>query len=131
MKKIEVVAAVISNNNKILCVQRANNKFNYIAFKWEFPGGKVEENESNEEALTREILEELNLQISIDSKYLTVNHNYPDFTLLMHSYLCTCDNPELELTEHIDYKWLEPSELKPLDWAAADIPIVDKLMMMS
>lgn len=127
MKKIEVVAAVISYNNKILCVQRGDNKYNYIAFKYEFPGGKVEEGETNEEAIKREILEELNLKISIDSKYLTVNHDYPDFTLIMHSYLCSCIAPELQLSEHIDYKWLDISELKPLDWAAADIPIVDKL----
>lgn len=129
MKKIEVVAAVIFYDKKILCVQRGDNKYNYIAFKYEFPGGKVEEGETNEEALRREILEELNLQITIDSKYLTVNHDYPDFTLVMHSYLCSCKTQELQLSEHVDYKWLDTTELSPLDWAAADIPIVDKLTM--
>ncbi|WP_284652476.1 (deoxy)nucleoside triphosphate pyrophosphohydrolase [Flavobacterium terrisoli] len=129
MKKIEVVAAVISHNNKILCVQRGDSKYDYIAFKYEFPGGKVEENETNEEALLREIREELSIDIKIDSKYLTVNHEYPDFTLIMHSFLCSCNNPELQLTEHIDYKWLKNTDLKSLDWAAADVPIVDKLIM--
>lgn len=129
MKKIEVVAAIILYNEKILCVQRGDNKYNYIAFKYEFPGGKVEEGETNEEALKREILEELNLQITIDSKFLIVNHDYPDFTLVMHSYLCSSKTKEIQLSEHIDYKWLDTNELKPLDWAAADIPIVDKLTM--
>lgn len=128
MKKIEVVAAVINHNEKILCVQRGDNKYNYIAFKYEFPGGKIEEGETNEEAIKREILEELNLNITIDSNFITVNHEYPDFTLIMHSYICSCSVPELQLSEHIDYKWLDKTELKPLDWAAADIPIVDKLI---
>jgi len=128
MKKIEVVAAVIFYNEKILCVQRGENKYNYISFKYEFPGGKVEEGETNEEAIKREILEELYLPISIDSKYITVNHEYPDFILVMHSFICSCNTPELQLTEHINYKWLDKTELRRLDWAAADIPIVDKLI---
>ncbi len=128
MKKVEVVAAVILHNNKILCVQRGDNKYDYIAFKWEFPGGKVEDGETNEMALKREILEELNLDIAIDSKLITVDHQYPNFNLIMHSFMCSCNYPELELSEHIDYKWLDKSELKPLDWAAADIPIVDKII---
>jgi 8-oxo-dGTP diphosphatase len=130
MKKVEVVAAVIFHNNKILCVQRGDNKYNYIAFKYEFPGGKVESGETNETAIKREILEELNLKISIDSKFITVNHQYPDFTLVMHSFICSCNNPEIELSEHVDFKWLDKTELKKLDWAAADIPIVDKLIAL-
>lgn len=130
MKKVEVVAAVIFHNNKILCVQRGDNKYNYIAFKYEFPGGKVESGESNEAAIKREILEELSLEISIDSQFLTVNHEYPDFILTMHSFICSCDNPSIELSEHIDFKWLDKTELKTLDWAAADVPIVDKLIAL-
>jgi len=130
MKKVEVVAAVIFYNNKILCVQRGDNKYNYIAFKYEFPGGKVESGETNEKAIKREIQEELNLEISIDSKFLTVNHQYPDFTLVMHSFICSCNNPEIVLSEHVDFKWLDKTELKRLDWAAADIPIVDKLIAL-
>lgn len=130
MKKIEVVAAVIFHNNKILCVQRGDNKYNYIAFKYEFPGGKVESGETNEAAIKREILEELNLDISIDSQFITVNHQYPDFILVMHSFICSCNNPEIVLSEHVDFKWLDKTELKKLDWAAADIPIVDKLIAL-
>lgn len=130
MKKVEVVAAVIFHNNKILCVQRGDNKYNYIAFKYEFPGGKVESGETNEAAIKREILEELSLEISIDSQFLTVNHEYPDFILTMHSFICFCDNTSIELSEHIDFKWLDKTELKTLDWAAADVPIVDKLIAL-
>jgi 8-oxo-dGTP diphosphatase len=130
MKKVEVVAAVIFHNNKILCVQRGDNKYNYIAFKYEFPGGKVESGETNEAAIKREILEELNLDISIDSQFITVNHQYPDFILVMHSFICSCNNPEIVLSEHVDFKWLDKTELKKLDWAAADIPIVDKLIAL-
>jgi 8-oxo-dGTP diphosphatase len=128
MKKVEVVAAVIFYNNKILCVQRGDNKYNYIAFKYEFPGGKVESGETNEDAIKREILEELNLDISIDSQFVTVNHEYPDFILTMHSFICSCSNPHIELSEHIAFKWLDKTELKALDWAAADVPIVEKLI---
>ncbi len=128
MKKVEVVAAVIFHNNKILCVQRGDNKYNYIAFKYEFPGGKVELGETNEEAIKREILEELSLEINIDSEFITVNHEYPDFLLVMHSFICSCNNPHLELSEHIAFKWLDKTELQILDWAAADVPIVNKLI---
>lgn len=127
MKQYTVVAAIIKNGPEILCLQRGPSKYDYISKKFEFPGGKQEENETKEEALTREIKEELGISISIVSEYLVVNHTYPDFKLIMHSYLCTADNQELQLTEHIDYKWLPAEELHQLDWAAADLPIVEKL----
>ena len=127
-KKIEVVAAIIKHNNKILCVQRGENKLDYISNKYEFPGGKIEAGESKEETVKREIMEELHMEISTGDALVTVKHEYPDFFLTMHSFICTCDDPTLQLTEHIDYKWLSTSELEGLDWAAADVPIVDKLI---
>ena len=128
MKKIEVVAAVIFCENLVLCVQRPKNKYHYISEKFEFPGGKIEEGETKEEALQRELLEELNLSARINSFYLTVVHEYPDFELTMHSFICEVDSKEITLNEHIDQKWLKVEELTSLDWAAADIPIVDKLV---
>ena len=128
MKEIEVVAAIITNNNRILCVQRSPSKYDYISLKYEFPGGKIELDESNEDALIREIKEELHLDIHVEKLFLTVSHKYPDFQLRMHSYICTCDNPALKLEVHVDYKWLSVEELDTLDWAAADTPIVQKLM---
>ena len=130
MKKVEVVAAVIVKDSKILCVQRGFSKLDYISKKWEFPGGKIEENESFEDALIREIQEELRLKIKVEKLFLTVDHTYQDFHLTMHSYLCETENTELTLTEHLDFKWLEKEGLLALDWAAADVPIVNKLMLL-
>ena len=106
-KHIEVVAGVIFCGNLALCVQRPKNKLSYISEKYEFPGGKIEEGESKEEALHRELLEELNLLVKIKSKFLTVEHEYPDFKLTMHSYTCEIDSQELTLNEHIDKKMVE------------------------
>ena len=128
MKKIEVVAAVIFFEDKVLCVQRPKNKLPYISEKFEFPGGKVEQGETKEDALQRELLEELNLSTKIKTLFLTVVHQYPDFELTMHSFMCEVTSKELTLREHIDQKWLTINELTALDWAAADVPIVDKLV---
>lgn len=128
MKKIEVVAAIIYFENKILCVQRPQNKLHYISEKFEFPGGKIEAGETKEASLHREIFEELNILIKIESLFLTVIHQYPDFELTMHSFKCIVNTQEITLNEHIDLKWLSIEELETLDWAAADIPIVKKLV---
>jgi 8-oxo-dGTP diphosphatase len=127
MKRIEVVAGIIYCKNQILCVQRPKNKLHYISEKFEFPGGKIEEGETQKEALKREILEELNISTKIKSLFMTVVHEYPDFELTMHTFVCEVETKELTLVEHIDQKWLTLKELKTLDWAAADIPIVNKL----
>ena len=128
MKKIEVVAAIIHFKNEILCVQRPKNKYNYISEKFEFPGGKIEAGETKEEALKRELQEELNITVVIKSFFSTVVHQYPDFELTMHSYICQVKTKELILNEHIALEWLTLKDLKKLDWAAADIPIVNKLV---
>jgi 8-oxo-dGTP diphosphatase len=128
MKKIEVVAGVIYFEDEILCVQRPKNKYPYISEKFEFPGGKIEDGESKEDALHRELLEELNLSTKIKSSFLTVVHQYPDFELTMHSFICEVERKNLTLREHIDQKWLKINELDSLDWAAADVPIVEKLV---
>ena len=128
MKRIEVVAAIIIHNNRILCVQRGPNKYTYISKKFEFPGGKIEKGETYRTALIREIKEELKMDIETEEAFITVEHQYPDFHLTMHSYYCSCENSNLTLTEHIAYKWLQVDDLSNLDWAAADIPIVNKLV---
>jgi 8-oxo-dGTP diphosphatase len=128
MKHIHVVAAVIIHNKKILCVQRGPAKYDYISKKWEFPGGKLEEGETKLEAIKREIKEELHMKLEVDGFLMTINHSYPDFQLTMDTFLCSSKTDDLTLTEHIDFKWLEKTELCKLDWAAADLPIVEKLM---
>lgn len=128
MKQLKVAAAIIINNGKILCVQRGPNKFDYISEKFEFPGGKIEAGELPSDTVVREIHEELKMNIAVEQDFLTVNHEYPDFKIQMHSFICSTPTRELELSEHISFKWLDVSELGDLDWAAADVPIVDKLI---
>jgi 8-oxo-dGTP diphosphatase len=127
-KHYTVSAAIIVENKKILCVQRNKGKYDYISYKYEFPGGKLEEGENEEDALKREISEELNLEIDVAENFLVVTHEYLDFDLTMHSYLCKANTEKLVLKEHIDAKWLYKNELIELDWAAADLPIVSKLI---
>lgn len=128
MKQVEVVAAIIKFDDEILCVQRAKNKLPYISEKYEFPGGKVEAGETKKDALRRELFEELAIAVDIQSFFLTVVHNYRDFELTMHSFICKVDMKEITLNEHIDAKWLTVDQLHSLDWAAADIPIVNKII---
>ncbi len=127
MKTVEVVAAIVINDNQVLCAQRRVSKLHYISKKYEFPGGKVEIDESHEEALIREMKEELHMNVSIESHYLTVEHTYPDFKIIMHSFICHSKTRTLVLTEHLEALWLDINELDSLDWAAADVPIVKKL----
>jgi 8-oxo-dGTP diphosphatase len=129
MKKIEVVAAIIYFEDKILCVQRPKNKLPYISEKFEFPGGKIEQGETQKEALKRELFEELSIITDIKSHFITVVHEYPDFELTMHGFICEVKTKELKLNEHIAQQWLSLNELNKLNWAAADIPIVNKLIM--
>lgn len=126
MKKIEVAAAVIRNNDKIFCAQRKDE--GPLAKKWEFPGGKLEIGETPDEALKRELLEELNLDVVIGDYIVSVDHQYPTFFITLHAYFCDVDNKDIILNEHLDSKWLNYNELDALDWAEADIPIVDAIM---
>lgn len=128
MKEIFVVAAIIENDNKILCMQRGKDKHEYTSFKWEFPGGKIEEGETKENALKREIFEEMNLEIEIKKHFCDIRHVYPDFILNMYCFKCIALKTEFKLNVHNDYKWLSKKELGDLDWAPADKPIIDKLM---
>ena len=131
MKHITVVAAVIEHKGKYLCVQRGINKYDYISKKWEFPGGKVEAGEFPENALIREIQEELAMEINELDFLITIEHTYPDFRLTMHTYLCKSEQTTPTLTEHLEYSWQDASDMHHLDWAAADLPIVEKLIALS
>lgn len=127
MKSIEVVAAIIVNENQILCVQRGESKYPYISKKFEFPGGKVEASELPEQAIVREIAEELDLEIVVQRLLFTVTHDYPDFRIVMHGYMCSSSHRLLTLKEHLSSHWLSKERLSELDWAAADVPFVEFL----
>ena len=124
MKQIEVVAAIICKGEYIFTTQRG-----YGDFKdgWEFPGGKMEPGESPEEALVREIQEELSTTISVDKFLCTVEYDYPKFHLTMHCYLCSLQTEALHLNEHEAARWLTKDELDSVDWLPADREVVEKL----
>ena len=124
MKVINVVAAIIVKNNKIFATQRG-----YGDFKggWEFPGGKIEENETPEDALKREILEELNVKIKVGEHFHTVEYDYPKFHLSMRCYICGLIDENIELKEHSAAKWLSTEELDAVDWLPADVIVINHL----
>ena len=117
LKRIEVVAAIIRRGGKIFATQRG-----YGPWKdwWEFPGGKMERGERPEEALVREIREELSNEISVDQLLHTVLWDYPEFHLTMHCYLCSLVSGELHLNEHESARWLRPDDLESVRWLPAD-----------
>ena len=123
-KTVRVTAAVICRENIIFATQRG-----YGDYKdwWEFPGGKIESGESPEQALKREILEELAAEISVGRKIMTVEYDYPTFHLSMDCFVCTLIRGEPELLEHEAAKWLSRSELDSVPWLPADREVVDTL----
>ena len=122
MKIVHVVAAIIRSGDKILATQRG-----YGEYKdgWEFPGGKIEEGESPQEALVREIREELEADIIVGNHLVTVEHDYPDFHLSMQCYWAELkDGAHLTLLEHKAAKWLAFNELDSIEWLPADVDVV-------
>ena len=126
-KNIYVVGAVIKRDNKILCAQRGTEKS--LPLKWEFPGGKIEKEETPEEALKREIIEEMQCSISIGEPIEDTTYEYDFGVVNLKTYYCDLVEGEPTLTEHVAIKWLAPEELSSLDWAPADIPAIDKIQL--
>ena len=124
MKQIEVVAAIIHDEGRIFATQRG-----YGDYKdgWEFPGGKMELGESPEEALKREIWEELETKIIVEHLVQTVEYDYPKFHLKMHCFWCHIESGQLVLKEHEAARWLKLEDLDSVDWLPADKVVVKKL----
>lgn len=123
-KTIEVVAAIIKKDDKIFVTQRGYREFKD---KWEFPGGKIELNETKEEALKREIKEELKASIIIDEFIGTIQYEYEKFNLIMHNFLCRLENNEFTLLEHEAAKFVSINELDKIDFLPADILVINIL----
>tara|TARA_B100001063_G_scaffold185492_1_gene175339 strand:+ start:543 stop:938 length:396 start_codon:yes stop_codon:yes gene_type:complete len=125
---IEVAAAIIFYKNKILCFQRGLAKYDYVSYKYEFPGGKLKYNEDPITALKREINEELKMDVEIQEKFKTIVFKYPDFSIKMHCYICNTNIFSGKLYDHIDYKLVDIKNLDQLDWLEADIELVEDIM---
>lgn len=130
MKHYNVVAAVVCHDGKYLCMQKGKTKFEYTSYKWEFPGGKIEPGETPQQALARELMEEMEYPVEVGVELVTVNHEYPDFSITMTAFLCTPkgDANGFRRCEHADSKWCSQEELKGLDWAAADVGVVESIL---
>ncbi|WP_391559269.1 (deoxy)nucleoside triphosphate pyrophosphohydrolase [Robertmurraya sp.] len=124
-KDIYVVGAVIIENEKILCAQRGPTKA--LPYKWEFPGGKIEKDESPQEALQREIKEEMHCKVEIGEQIDYTVYEYDFGIVHLTTFYCKLMEGKPSLTEHASIKWLSPNELSSLDWAPADIPTIEKL----
>ena len=124
MKTINVVAAIIVRDGKVFATQRG-----YGDYKdwWEFPGGKIEQGEAAEDALRREIREELRAEIEIGALFYTVEYDYPKFHMIMACYLCELISEDVQLVEHEAAKWLDKDSLSSVKWLPSDIEIVEKL----
>ena len=123
-KRIEVVAAIILDKGKVFATQRG-----YGEFKdgWEFPGGKMEQGETPQQALKREIKEELDTEIEVGELLETVEYDYPNFHLTMHCFLCAIKSGDLVLKEHEAAKWLTKETLDSVDWLPADKGLIEKI----
>ena len=128
MKKIEVVAAIIRKGDEIFATQRGYGEWKDW---WEFPGGKMEAGETPEEALKREIREELLTEIGVDEFLSTVEYDYPQFHLTMHCFWCHIESGSLTLKEHEAAKWLQWDNLDSVRWLPADQDVIEKLKVLN
>ena len=125
MKTIRVVAALMIENDKVLIAARKKGDF---AGLYEFPGGKIEEGETPEEALKREIMEEMEIEISVDSYLMTREYDYPNFHLSMECFICTPLSNHIHLNNHLGYKWIEIKKDASINWVPADEAIFENLI---
>ena len=124
MKTIRVVAAIIKKDNKILIAKRGYGEFKGM---YEFPGGKIELGENPEDALKREILEEMKTHIDVDQFFYHVHYEYPSFILEMDCFVWHLIDQHITLLEHMDYQWIDPHEDIDVTWVPADIQVIDEI----
>ena len=124
MKSIEVVAGIITDSGKIFATQRGYGDYKDF---WEFPGGKMEPGETPQQALARELREELSVEVDVGEFVCTVEYDYPGFHLTMHCFYCSVTGGTLTLLEHEAAKWLNMEQIHSVDWLPADVVVVNAL----
>jgi 8-oxo-dGTP diphosphatase len=122
IKHIHVACAIIERDGLVLAAQRSSRMS--LPLKWEFPGGKIDPGESVVECLQRELIEEMNIRISVGQPLAAVTHHYPGFTVTLYPFICAISSGEIILHEHEAIAWLPPDQLPALDWAEADGPVL-------
>lgn len=125
-KHIKVAAALLFDKGKIFATKRGDSPYEYVAHKYEFPGGKIEAGESGEEAVVRELKEELDLQVKVGNLYASHTFEYPDFIITLYLYECEMLSAFM-LKEHESYAWISPAELNEKEWAPADADVLGSL----
>jgi len=126
-KQIKVACAIIEHDGQILAAQRSATMS--LPLKWEFPGGKIEPGESPRVCLLREVREELTVDIRILTALPHSTHHYPDFTVTLYPFRCVIAGGEIVLQEHCAIRWLPPFEMLDLDWAEADLPVIEDYLL--
>lgn len=121
-RHIHVACAIIERDGQVLAAQRSASMS--LPLKWEFPGGKIDPGETPEQCLRRELVEELDVVISVGPALAPTTHRYPAFTVTLYPFICSIAEGEITLAEHAAIAWLPPEDLLTLDWAEADAPIL-------
>jgi len=125
MRHIHVSCAIIEKDGKVLSTQRSETM--NMPLKWEFPGGKMNEGELPEECLIRELQEELGIEVAVNRALTPLTHQYPAFVVTLYPFICRITGGNFTLHEHKAYTWLPPEKLRELDWAEADLPLIEML----
>ena len=128
-KQVHVSCGIIQRDNFVLAVQRSPQM--HLPLKWEFPGGKIEQGETPEACLKRELIEELELSVTVGDALEPSTHVYDSFIVTLYPFLCDIESGKLVLHEHAAFAWLQPSKLHELDWADADKPVLDAYLKMT
>jgi 8-oxo-dGTP diphosphatase len=126
-KHLQVTCAIIERDGLVLAARRSESM--NMPHKWEFPGGKIQQSETKEACLEREIMEELGIVVSIVKPFPPNTHEYPETTVTLYPFLCRIESGVISLSEHSEVAWLTPDELLTFDWAEADIPIAENYIL--
>lgn len=128
MKHYRVVCALVIAGNRVLCMRKGETRYAYTSHRWEFPGGKIEPNETPQQALHRELLEEMDFDVVVGKELTTIHHHYPDFEITMTAFLCTSSSTNFRLKEHTESIWATKETMASLNWCEADIPIMKEVI---